>query len=391
MQKKGKTDLIIIGGGILGTFHAYHAIQAGKSVQLFEKNIRPQGATVRNFGQVVPSGMNLKWQRFGRQSLEIYEELQSKTDLTVRKHGSIYFASNEEELTLLEELAEINRYNGYPSKLLGKYECLARWENVRDDYVIAGLFFPEEISIDAPSMIHRVLYFLEKEKGLEYHPNTMIREVSNTGLHCEVIDNHGNIYESEQTIICNGSDFKFLFPDIFYRSDLEVSKLQMMRLVAQPKAKISGNILTGLTIRRYEAFHECPSWERINAAEDENEFWKKWGVHILFKQALDGTVVLGDSHEYADAYEIEKAGFKLRHDINLYMLKEAQKIMHLDTWKVENYWAGMYSQCKNQDIFQTTIDEIIHIVTGIGGKGMTASPGFAKAHIEKLFSSTTVL
>jgi glycine/D-amino acid oxidase-like deaminating enzyme len=80
-----KFDLIVVGGGILGTFHAYHALKKGLKVALLEKNSVPQGATVRNFGQVVPSGMDLKWQNFGRESLAMYNELQFQADLTVRK------------------------------------------------------------------------------------------------------------------------------------------------------------------------------------------------------------------------------------------------------------------------------------------------------------------
>jgi glycine/D-amino acid oxidase-like deaminating enzyme len=47
-----KYDLIVVGAGNLGTFHAYHALQMGKSVLMIEKDSEPMEATVRNFGQV---------------------------------------------------------------------------------------------------------------------------------------------------------------------------------------------------------------------------------------------------------------------------------------------------------------------------------------------------
>ena len=62
-------DLIVVGGGVLGAFHAYHALKNGLKVALIEKDKAPQGATVRNFGQVVPSGMNEKWQTYGRNAV----------------------------------------------------------------------------------------------------------------------------------------------------------------------------------------------------------------------------------------------------------------------------------------------------------------------------------
>src|SRR3712207_7440178 len=38
-------------------------------------------------------------------------------------------------------------------------------------------------------------------------------------------------------------------------------------------------------------------------------FRSKWGIHILFKQAVDGSIILGDSHQYADAAQAEDLDF----------------------------------------------------------------------------------
>lgn len=69
-------DLLIIGGGILGTFHAWSAVEKGLKVAIVDKGSQPRGSSVQNFGQVVPSGMDLKWQQYGRKSLEIYKSIQ---------------------------------------------------------------------------------------------------------------------------------------------------------------------------------------------------------------------------------------------------------------------------------------------------------------------------
>ena len=110
-----------------------------------EKDITPQGAIVRDFGQVVPSGMNTKWQAYGRESLRIQKKIQSKFDISVRQEGSIYLASDDEEVQLLEELHEINASNSYPSKLLTKEQCLAKYPKLRKGYVMAGLFYQRKL------------------------------------------------------------------------------------------------------------------------------------------------------------------------------------------------------------------------------------------------------
>lgn len=381
-----KYDVVVVGGGILGTFHAYHAMELGMKVCLVEKDNYPKGATTQNFGQVVPSGMNTKWQKYGRESLRIYKEIQSQFDISIRQNGTVYLASNEEEEQLLVELRAINNNNEYGSKMLTKSECLERYPSLRRDYVKAGLFFPDEVTVEPRTMIHRLQEYLVAQKGLEIKTGFLVSSCERTGSGIEVQNSMGESIFGRKVIICNGSDFKNLYPELFAQSDLEVSKLQMMQTKPQENYTLKGSILTGWSIRRYEAFYECPSYHEIKAKELPDTPQKKWGVHILFKQALDGSVILGDSHQYADAANMDDLGYDLDMDIDNFMVEEAKKIFQLPNYEIQRRWYGMYSQCKTSDIFKKTIDEDIHIVTGIGGKGMTGSAGFSKKNIAKILN-----
>lgn len=378
-------DLIIVGAGILGSFHAYHALEKGLKVALIEKDAKPKGATVRNFGQIVPSGMDNKWQKFGRRSLEIYKRIQEQFDISVRQDGSIYLASDEEELSLLEELWQINKGDEYESQLWDRKKCLDNYEGLRADYCKGGLFFPEEITLEPETAIHRILSYLVEQKGLDYFPLHPVKEVAVFGSKTKVKTIGDKEFVGEKVIICSGAEFQLLFPQIFRESDMEWVKLQMLKTLPQQQQKIPGSILTGLSIRRYEAFRACPSYEKIKAKEDSRSFAKKWGVHILFKQAKDGSVILGDSHEYADATEAGKLDYILKEEINQFIIQEAKKIFELETYQIDQSWFGIYTQSKSKDIFQYSIEDKIHILTGIGGKGMTASAGFAEEHIDAVF------
>ena len=384
---KPSYDLIVVGSGVLGTFHAFHALKKGLRVAIVEKDKMPKGATIQNFGQVVPSGMDSKWQTYGRESLAIYKEIQSQFDISIRQNGSVYLASNEEEIQLIEELSIINQSNNYQSHLLTKQECLAKYPGLRSDYVKAGLFFPEEVTAEPRTMIYRLQEFMIQKMGLKIITNTSIINCESTPNGVTLSSATNEEFLASKVIICNGNEFKNLFPKLFNESDLEVSKLQMMQTKPQHNYKLEGSILTGLSIRRYEAFYECPSFKAIKAKENPDALEKKWGVHILFKQAADGSVILGDSHHYADAQNIDDLGFDLDMDIDNFMIQEAKKIIDLPNYEIQNRWYGMYSQCKTKDIFEHTIDDNIHIITGIGGKGMTGSAGFSKENITKIFNT----
>jgi FAD dependent oxidoreductase TIGR03364 len=383
MPTSKKYNLIVIGGGALGTFHAYHALKRGLSVLLIEKDNTPSQATVRNFGQVVPSGQEGKWWEYGRSGLEIYKEIQAKTNISVRENGSMYIASNEGELQLINELHQIYKEKEYASHLLDKEACLAKVDRLNENYCVGGLHFPQELTVEPRQMIQKVIDFLIHDYQLDFLHTTLIKHCDIHDGNSEVIDSKGNKYISERVVLCSGSEFKTLFPDIFAGSGMKLCKLQMMRTVPMPDVNLEGAILTGLTVRRYEAFHACPSFEKVYAENPKPEL-QKYGIHILFKQGIDKSIIIGDSHEYADVSATESLDFGIDTYLNDLILDEAKQILDLPTWQMESYWAGYYAS-HPKGIFEHTIANKIFITTGIGGKGMTTSAGYAKAHIEEMY------
>lgn len=377
-----QTDLLIIGGGVLGTFHAYHALNRGMSVRLLEGGDEPRGSSVQNFGQVVPSGMDRHWQQYGRRSLDIYRTIQAQFDISVRQNGSIYLASDQSEWQLLQELAEINRAEDYPSELFTAGQCLEKYPGLRRDYCVGGLFFPQEVTVEPRYAIHRIRQYLIEQKELDYRSRSVVISVEETESGCLVVCSDGSRYQAARVLICGGYEFRLLFPEIYSKSDLEIVKLQMLLLASQPTLRIPGSVLTGWSIRRYESFRACPSYAEVKAGEDSESLQRKWGVHLLFKQATDGSIIFGDSHEYADAAEADTLGIEIREDINNFMIQWGKKIFDLEDWSVASTWAGRYAQCKTGDIFRHQVSGRVHILTGIGGKGMTGSAGFAEANIE---------
>lgn len=377
-------DLIIIGAGTLGTFHAYHAAKSGKRVLLLEKDSYPVGATVRNFGQVVPSGLAGRWFDYGRRSMDIYREIQEKTDITVRPNGTIYIASDDDEWTLANELHDRYRQLGYPSELLTKAQCLSSYPTLKPDYVVGGILFPQEMSVEPEQMIHRLLAFIQQQYRVDYRPGSVVIDAQPSAGGATVTLSNRQQFQAERVLICGGHEVRLLFPDVLAQAGLVVSKLQM--LLAEPVTglHLPGNILTGLTIRRYEAFQECPSYARINANIPEHlAELKKWGIHILFKQAIDGSIIIGDSHEYAAATQAEDLGYHTQDYINALMLNEARRIVTFPI-TIKKTWAGFYSQTKDE-IFEHNVTDSIRIVTGIGGKGMSSGAGYAEESIRQWY------
>src|SRR5690625_4883938 len=222
-------DLIIIGAGIMGIFHAYHALKRGKSVLLLEKDNYPSGATVRNFGQIVPSGMYGIWFDYGIRSMSIYKSIQKELDISVRNDGSVYLASDNEEQALIHELKAYYDIKGYKSKLLSKENTLRKYTAIKDSYVKEAILFPEEISIEPELMIHRLHdYILNKFSSIQILYNNPVIKCVPKGKDVLIVTSNATRYQGAKVIICNGYEYNLLYPKIFKTSKQIITKLQMM-------------------------------------------------------------------------------------------------------------------------------------------------------------------
>lgn len=44
--------VIVVGAGVVGTLHAWHAVERGHEVVQIEREAEARGASLRNFGQI---------------------------------------------------------------------------------------------------------------------------------------------------------------------------------------------------------------------------------------------------------------------------------------------------------------------------------------------------
>ncbi len=377
-------DLVVVGAGILGVAHAFHAARKGKKVLVLERHSRPQGASIRNFGQAVASGQAIPvWRNHGIRALHWYQEIQAKHDLSVRNLGSIYIASDPQEEQLLEEMHRINQDMGYTSELWTRTQLLERYPALRAGYCRMGLYYPQEISLNPRQAIHRLIEFCEQSMGVDFVFNRPIHAMEPHGEEVVLWDAWGGRYQAGRAVLCNGHEFRTLFARHFAESKLEVSVLQMLRTKPILKDQWPGNILTGLSIRRYEAFHSCPSFKNLTSTRYQASLQAE-GIHLLLKQEPDGSIIIGDSHHYATAAHPEALGFDYSEHIQQLLLNEAMRVMNLHYIPIQETWLGYYSTHPS-GIFEQDIEDRIFIRTGIGGKGMSTALGYAEQQVDQIF------
>jgi FAD dependent oxidoreductase TIGR03364 len=372
-------DLIVIGAGILGASHAYFAAKRGWRVLLLECGDWPGEASVRNFGTLMADSLSGEWRRRGMESIAFYRELAPQAGFDFFPSGSLYQVTTPVEAAVLEEFAQLAPGIGCRCELLEPSRAAELNPLLQRQHVRRALFFPDDARLEPRRLFRRLIPWLTREGRVEYRPATVAVQVWASGGEACVRTAGGAELHARDAVVCNGSDLRTLFPERFTAAGFERCKLLMLRTVPQPQVRLPTTVASGLTLRRYPAFARCPSWARLNQ-EPVAPGILEAGIHILTVQDPEGSFVVGDSHEYGsgDLSEI------LDTRIEALILSEARRLLALPTWEIAERWHGVYSMPRDAEIYRETIDEVIHLVTGIRGKGMTTGPAVARETIDGL-------
>jgi D-hydroxyproline dehydrogenase subunit beta len=369
---KRRADVAVIGGGIVGLAFAWTAARSGRSVVLFERDRKAQGASVRNFGMVWPIGQpsGAPHARALR-SRELWRELAEAAGISLDPVGSLHLAYHADELAVLEEFVDRSTDLGFDCALLTPGETLRRSPSVQPDGLLGALWSPTEACVDPRQAIATIPGFLAETQNVQLRFGSVVTSIEMP----EVRTTDGEVWEVDRAIVCGGADFRTLFPEVFDGSGIRLCKLQMMRTGPQADGWRLGPMLAGgLTLCHYAAFQVCPSLDLLRRRFDETmpEFVRQ-GIHVMASQNSLGEVVIGDSHEYDDAIEpFDKPA------IDRLILEYLRGMVRLPDWTIAARWHGIYAKHPTRLIFTAEPQPGAKVVTAPGGAGMTLSFGFAE-------------
>ncbi|WP_313885741.1 FAD-dependent oxidoreductase [Fodinicola feengrottensis] len=119
--------ILIVGGGVLGTMHAWHAVRRGHQVVQLERDAGPRAATVRNFGLVWVSGRAPGAETtVALRARELWEEIgKAARGLKFRAAGSLTIVNTDAEVAVLEQVMALPDAADRELKLLDAGEARA--------------------------------------------------------------------------------------------------------------------------------------------------------------------------------------------------------------------------------------------------------------------------
>jgi FAD dependent oxidoreductase TIGR03364 len=370
MLTEHSAEIAIVGAGILGLAHAYLAAKASKSVVVFEKSERAQGASVRNFGMIWPVGQPAgEMLQMALHSRALWLEILKQARLPFRETGSLHLAYRSDEAEVAREFAELGPELGYVCSWLTSDAILKKSQAVQPAGLLGGLWSNTELTVD-PRMIMQLLpAFLAEQYGVQFVFGALV-----TGIDLPVVETTAGCWAAETAIVCSGEDFQTLYPNLYASSGLTRCKLQMMRTAAQPTGwQLGPSLAAGLTLRFYPAFQICSTLSALSQriAEETPEY-DRWGIHALVSQTADGALTLGDSHEYGFDIDIFN-----KQTIDDLILEYTRGFLRAPDLTIAERWYGIYAKHPEKPLVVMTPQDGVRIVASPGGSGMTLSFGVA--------------
>jgi D-hydroxyproline dehydrogenase subunit beta len=365
-----KTEIAIVGAGIVGLAHALAFAKRGHQVRVFERNLSAVGASIRNFGMVWPIGQPAgKLLNRAMLSRQIWLEFAAETGIYANPCGSLLPFYTSEEQAVVEEFYQTKPQTGYQIDLLSPQNTLKQCGLVNPKNLRGGLWSASEVIVDPREAIAQLPLYLQEKYGVQFQFGKAVRAIQSPFL--QVADEQ---WQAEKILVCNGADFETLYPDLFQANQLTKCKLQMMRTRAQTRTNLNTALYGGLTLTHYGSFADCPSLPGLKQKiEAEMPEYPKWGIHVMICQNGSHEWVIGDSHEYGlNPEPFDKTV------INQLILSYLQTFTQLPDFEIAQTWHGVYPKIFGKTDLLLQPEANVYVINGLGGAGMTLSFGLAE-------------
>lgn len=141
-----RADVVVIGGGVMGTSIAFHLAEAGVDVCLLERSELASGSTSRAAGGIRAQFSDPLNIALGARSIEAFERFGERpgAEIDLEQVGYLFLLDRPEDIPVFERSVAIQNEHGVPSRLLDTEEIRGVCPIAGLEGVLAAAFSPRD-------------------------------------------------------------------------------------------------------------------------------------------------------------------------------------------------------------------------------------------------------
>jgi FAD dependent oxidoreductase TIGR03364 len=366
-------DLAIVGGGIIGLAHAWAAARSGKRVVVIERDIRANGASIRNFGFITVTGQERgdSW-RLARRTRDVWAKLAPKAGIGIEHHGLYLTARSDAAMAVIEAFLKTEMGDG--CRLVAPKEFRDAMNGLGSGELKGALYSPHEVRVESRNAIPALTAWLKETQNVVFFNETAVFEIAPPRLRTS-----RGIVEAGAVIVCPGHDFVTLYPERIAAYGLRKCRLSMLK-TTDPGFRVPAALMSDLSLTRYRGYAALPEARALEAklrAEQPRHYDN--GVHLIVAQGADGGLIVGDSHHY-DPLPGPFAPASAEEDI----LDEYARATGRQAPPVLERWTGIYAVADDRTYLIDTPASRVRLVIVTSGTGASTGFGIAERVIGDL-------
>jgi sarcosine oxidase subunit beta len=293
---KRQAEVVVIGGGVIGTSIAYHLARAGvRDVILVERDELAAGSTSKAAGGVraqFSDGLNVQ---LGARSLEAFARFEEDTgyDIGLHRVGYLFLLSTPEDVASFEAGVRLQNSLNVPSRMIDPAEARRLSPLIGTEGLLAAAYSPDDGHCTPEAVVHGYA------SAARAHGATILRHTDVTGIETHgdtitaVVTTLGRI--DTRTVICAAGAWSKAI-GAMAGVDLPVQPLRRQIAVTEPVTGLPPNLPMTIDFTTSLYFHtEGPGLlvgmsdpdERPGFATDTHDRWIPRLAEAMRRRAPD--------------------------------------------------------------------------------------------------------